>query len=54
MPELKDLSTNLLHEPWMMTEMEKVIYQIEYPSPIIDHVEAARYARETLWALKNS
>lgn len=54
LPELKHVPTPLLFEPWKMTQMEAVMYQIEldscYLSPIIDLATRAKEARDRLWS----
>ncbi|EDP59678.1 deoxyribodipyrimidine photo-lyase [Vibrio sp. AND4] len=53
-PELAMVPTPLLFEPWKMTAMETVMYQIDpdscYLAPIIDLDNSAKAARERLWA----
>jgi len=47
-PELKDIPTQFIHEPWRMTIMNQSFYNIElgkdYPYSIVN--EAAKRARE--------
>ncbi|EMD1175412.1 deoxyribodipyrimidine photo-lyase [Vibrio harveyi] len=53
-PELAKVPTPLLFEPWKMTAMEVVMYQLEpdskYLAPIVDVEASAKAARERLWA----
>ncbi|WP_281629381.1 deoxyribodipyrimidine photo-lyase [Vibrio sp. St2] len=55
-PELKDIPIPLLFEPWKMSAMEALMYDIEgssiYLNPIIDLDTAGREARDRLWAWK--
>lgn len=51
-PELADLPTPLLHQPWLMSDMERLLHDIDYPAPIVDLDSSYRRARDTLWALK--
>jgi deoxyribodipyrimidine photo-lyase len=58
-PELKDVPTELIHEPWKMSEMEQELYNcrigLDYPKPIIDDVkETYKSASSTLWSKKGS
>ncbi|ELA6638836.1 deoxyribodipyrimidine photo-lyase/cryptochrome family protein [Vibrio alginolyticus] len=52
-PELQMVSPPLLFEPWTMTQMEAVMYQLQpdsrYLAPIIAPDKAAKAARERLW-----
>ena len=52
-PELLYVPPALIHEPWKLTSIEQSMYRVkigeEYPSPIVDLEEAARYARENIW-----
>ena len=56
LPELADLPTPLLHEPWKaetpLLRAAGVRLDGTYPRPIVDSTEAARFARETLWPLR--
>ncbi|MBT1064473.1 DNA photolyase family protein [Bowmanella sp. Y26] len=53
-PELNDLPTALIHQPWHITPMEQQMYQVQlgvnYPLPLVDLQQSARHARELLWA----
>ncbi|MGR5558565.1 deoxyribodipyrimidine photo-lyase/cryptochrome family protein [Vibrio fortis] len=55
-PELEQVSTPLIFEPWKMTQMEATMYQLEQDSPYLDPIfdlnERAREARELLWSWK--
>jgi len=55
---LQHLPENLIHEPWIMSEMEQALYECKigtnYPEPIIDLKTAAAYARKQLWDTKKS
>ena len=51
-PELKDLPTPLVHQPWLMSPIERLLQPIDYPAPIVDLKESYKRARDTLWKLK--
>jgi len=55
-PELAELPTPLLAEPWRMTAMEQTLYNCkigsDYPAPIIDLPVAAKQARDILWGYR--
>ncbi|MEE4203616.1 MAG: deoxyribodipyrimidine photo-lyase [Halieaceae bacterium] len=51
-PELASLPTPLLHQPWLITDMERLLHEIDYPAPIVDLEDSYRRARDTLWSLK--
>jgi deoxyribodipyrimidine photo-lyase len=56
LPQLAALPTAHIFEPWLMPptlqEHFGVRIGIDYPTPMVDHLAAARHARETLWALR--
>ena len=52
-PELKDLPTPLVHQPWLMSPIERMLQPIDYPEPIVDLKESYKRARDTLWKLKS-
>ncbi len=56
-PELADVPTPFIHEPWRMTEMEKVMLglaALDYPSPLVDVTDAGRIARDKIWGHRKS
>ncbi len=56
-PELRNVPSVFIHEPWKMSALEQQLYGVEigmdYPSPIIDLQAAHRHAREKLWAMRS-
>jgi deoxyribodipyrimidine photo-lyase len=57
-PELQFVPAAHIHQPWLMTAAEQLMYQVElgkdYPLPIVDLAVSAKYARENLWRTKAS
>lgn len=57
-PELARLPAGLIHTPWLMSPMEQTLYQVtpgmDYPLPVVEPLQAARQARQTLWSLRSS
>jgi deoxyribodipyrimidine photo-lyase len=55
-PELIDVPTTLIHEPWNMTAMEQHFYSTvigtDYPSPLVNITESGRIARDKIWTHK--
>ena len=51
LPELKNIPTEFIHEPWKLTPMDRAFYGMDefYPEPVIDLAEAAKEAREKIW-----
>lgn len=58
LPELADVPTPLIHEPWTMSASEQADAGCEigkhYPAPLVDPVKAARAAREKVAAVRKS
>jgi deoxyribodipyrimidine photo-lyase len=56
-PELAELDTPFVHEPYLMTEMEQAFYNFKlgdhYPHPIVDIKENRKRASEILWNMKD-
>ena len=48
-PELADLPQQVIHQPWSLTDMEKQMYALDYPDPIIDIKASYKRARDQLW-----
>ena len=57
-PVLQHLPEHLIHEPWIMSELEQALYECkigkDYPAPIIELKTAAAFARKQLWDTKKS
>ena len=55
-PELTELPTELIHQPWQLTQMEQQMYDVtigvDYPMPIIDFEASSKAARDKLWAFQ--
>jgi len=54
--ELKNVPSELIHEPWKLTPMDKIFYNIDnsYPAPLINLEESGRIARDKIWAFKKT
>jgi deoxyribodipyrimidine photo-lyase len=50
-PELRDVPTQCVHEPWKWEHADRVLDR-DYPFPIIDHLASAKAARSKIWAVK--
>ena len=57
-PELKSLTDEFIHEPWTMTLMEQKMARFvigeDYPERVVNHEDAARFARTTIFARRKS
>jgi len=53
LPELAAVPDGYLHEPWRWPEADRVLDRV-YPRPIVDHLEAAKLARQRLAAVRRS
>lgn len=57
-PELSSLPSELIHEPWKLSEMEQLLYDFklgsDYPRPIVKFEEAYKNAQKKLWEVKKS
>ncbi|MDJ0920893.1 MAG: deoxyribodipyrimidine photo-lyase [Henriciella sp.] len=51
LPELSNVPSEFIHEPWTWDQAGQVLGKT-YPMPIIDHLEAAREARQKVWAVR--
>ncbi|MFP5519411.1 MAG: deoxyribodipyrimidine photo-lyase/cryptochrome family protein [Bdellovibrionia bacterium] len=56
-PELSEIPEGFIHEPWLLTPMEQVMYSCvlgqHYPHRIVEIDKTGAYAREILWKQKN-
>ncbi|WP_425405003.1 deoxyribodipyrimidine photo-lyase/cryptochrome family protein [Hwanghaeella sp.] len=50
-PELADIPDRFIHEPWNWTDAPERLWEI-YPQPIVMHLDAAKQARQAIWALR--
>jgi deoxyribodipyrimidine photo-lyase len=50
-PELAEIADTHLHEPWKADNAGQVLGKT-YPFPIIDHLTAAKEARQKIWAVR--
>ncbi|MEN9699295.1 MAG: hypothetical protein RLZZ301_493 [Bacteroidota bacterium] len=58
LPELRNLPTDCIHEPWKLSALEAQVYQFElgrdYPFPIIDPNASRQADRKFLWDIRKS
>jgi len=56
LPELNAVPPAYRHTPWTLSSAEQrrcgVVLGTDYPLPIVDHLQAAREARERVWAVR--
>lgn len=52
-PELAAIDDAYLQEPWKAPNAGQVVGRL-YPEPIVDHLAAARHARDRIWAIRKS
>ena len=52
-PELRDVPAAFVHEPWRWDGARQRL-DGHYPRPVIDHLAAARSARQKIWAVRRS
>lgn len=50
-PELRHVPLEFIHEPWLVTDMDKQMYNltIPYPKPLVAIDEAGKIARAKIW-----
>ncbi|MBX2872556.1 MAG: DNA photolyase family protein [Saprospiraceae bacterium] len=57
-PALRQVPGPLIHEPWLLTEMEQTLYGlrlgVDYPKPVVDLVESGRIARDKIWGHRSN
>jgi deoxyribodipyrimidine photo-lyase len=56
-PELKEIPSDLIHEPWKMSAMEQIMFKTnigtDYPKPIVDIDKAIAENRPKIWNFRN-
>ncbi len=53
LPELREVPDAHLHHPWTWEQSARLLDKA-YPAPIVDHLAAAKAARQKVWALRGS
>ncbi|QGK73530.1 cryptochrome/deoxyribodipyrimidine photo-lyase family protein [Flavobacterium sp. SLB02] len=57
LPELAEIPSQLIHEPWKLNLIEQQFYKCEigkdYPEPIVDIEETRKYASDIVWGFRN-
>ncbi|MEM7621168.1 MAG: FAD-binding domain-containing protein [Pseudomonadota bacterium] len=53
LPELRGIPDQFLHEPWKWDQCGSILDK-HYPFPIIDYLQAAKHARQKIWAVRKS
>ena len=53
LPELAGIADDFIHEPWRAPNAAVVLGKL-YPEPVVDHLAAAKQAREAIWAVRKS
>jgi deoxyribodipyrimidine photo-lyase len=57
-PELANVPPEHIHQPWLMTVAEQLMYKTglgkDYPLPVVDLKTSSQYARINLWGTKKS
>ena len=57
-PELRQVPTEFIHEPWIMSAKEQELYQvtigIDYPCPIVDLESTRKHASDVVWGMRKS
>ncbi len=49
-PELQKLSSEFIHNPWLMNKVD--FRKLNYPMPLVDHIASSQEARKNLFAVR--
>lgn len=53
LPEISDIPAPLLHTPWLLSEMEQMMYGVQigvdYPAPIVELKQTYKLAQDLMW-----
>jgi deoxyribodipyrimidine photo-lyase len=56
LPNLRNIPTILIHEPWKLSAIEQQLYECEigkdYPAPIVDIEATRKYASDIVWSFR--
>jgi deoxyribodipyrimidine photo-lyase len=56
LPELNNIPTSLIHEPWRLSAIEQQMYDCQigehYPAPIVDIETTRKYASDIVWSFR--
>ena len=57
-PELINIPSQFIHEPWKLTPIEQMLYDFEigkdYPFPIVNLEEARRFSSDFFWSIRKN
>lgn len=57
-PELQEVPSSLIHEPWKMSEIDQVFYHcrigVDYPFPLVDIEVSRKHASDIMYGIKKS
>jgi deoxyribodipyrimidine photo-lyase len=57
-PELAEIPTAFIHEPWKLTLIEQELYSfklgINYPYPIVDLEKSRKHSSDILWGMRKN
>ncbi|WP_264521052.1 cryptochrome/deoxyribodipyrimidine photo-lyase family protein [Flavobacterium sp. N1994] len=57
-PELANVPSSLIHEPWKLSLIEQQLYQCEigndYPAPIVDIEATRKFASDVIWSFRKT
>jgi len=57
-PELSNVPSSLVHEPWKLTYLDQKSYDFQigknYPLPIVDNAKETKNSRDRIWKIKKS